>query len=119
MMYGSDNSCFGTIKTDLENKMTCGLDSYPKSKDETVGLINNYHVIKKLARVTPVKEYAAFAQTISNTKTSKKKKKGKPECFHCGDPKNWAYEFPQLSDKERDELSATKEKGGCAHAQDI
>ena len=33
-MDGSDNSLFGTIKTDPENKMMCGSDSYPKSKEK-------------------------------------------------------------------------------------
>ena len=34
-MYG--NSSFGTIKNDLENKMACGSDSYPRTKDKEWG----------------------------------------------------------------------------------
>ena len=33
MMYGTDNSHFATIKTDLENNMTCGSDSYTITKN--------------------------------------------------------------------------------------
>ena len=56
MLDGADNGLFGTIKTHLENKMTCGLYSYPKTKDETEGLLDKYHVGKKIAQDTPVKE---------------------------------------------------------------
>ena len=54
MLDGADNGCFRTINTDLDNKMTCGSYSYPNTKDDTVGLINNFHVSKKLIRSTPV-----------------------------------------------------------------
>ena len=55
MLYVTHNSLFGTIKTDLEDKMTCGSCSYRKTKDETVGLLNNYHVSKKLTLSTLVR----------------------------------------------------------------
>ena len=41
MLDGEDNRRFGTIKNYLYNKMECGLDSYPKTKEDTVGLLNN------------------------------------------------------------------------------
>ena len=47
MIYGGDNGCFGSIKTDLYNKMICGLDIYPRTKYKTVVLINNYHVSRE------------------------------------------------------------------------
>ena len=56
--------------------MTCGSDSYPKTKDETVGLLKNYHVSKKLTWDTPVKEEVDFTQTGRNTKISNTNKKG-------------------------------------------
>ena len=34
MLYGSDNRQFRIIKTDLENNMMCGSDSYPKFKEK-------------------------------------------------------------------------------------
>ena len=43
MLDGTDNSYFGAFKDNLDKNMTCGSESYPKSKDKTVGLINNYH----------------------------------------------------------------------------
>ena len=46
MMDGSDNSSFGNVKTNLENKITCGSESYPKSKDKNLERLNNYHVRK-------------------------------------------------------------------------
>ena len=48
--------------------MVCGSDSYQKSKDKTVLLLNNYHTSKKITRATPVKEEVAFAQKSSYTK---------------------------------------------------
>ena len=66
----------------------------------------------KITWDTPVKEESAFAQTSINTKKRKINKKGESECFHYGDPNHWAYEYPQLSEKERDEIITTKEKGG-------
>ena len=54
-MDGLDNRLFGNIKTDVFNKGTCGMESYPNTKDETVGLINNYHVSNLLTWATPVK----------------------------------------------------------------
>ena len=116
-MYLTDNGLFGTIKTDLDNKMTCGLYSYPKTKYKTVGILNNYHVGKQLTRATIMKEEVVFAQTRRDTNTSKTRKKGESKCFHCDDPNNWAYECPQLSEKKRFKLSATKERGGHVHTQ--
>ena len=76
MLDGADNGRFGTIEDDLENKIMCSSDSYPKTKDNTVGLINNYYVSKQLTQATLVKEDVSFAQTKSNTNTIKTKKKG-------------------------------------------
>ena len=88
MIYSPDDSRSGTIKSDLENKMMCGSDSNPKSKDKIVGLIHNYHVSKKLTRTTPAEEESACTQTNSNTKvvtkTNKTNKKVESKCFHCG-----------------------------------
>ena len=61
MLDGSYNSHFRTIKNGLENKMTCGSDSYSKTKDKTVGILNNYHMGKQHTQVTPVKEEVTFA----------------------------------------------------------
>ena len=47
MLYGGDNGCFGAIKTDLYNKMIYGIDIYPRTKDKTVVLLNNYHVSRE------------------------------------------------------------------------
>ena len=55
--------------------MTCGSESYPKPKEDTVGLINNYHVSKQLTRVTPVKEEVSFTHTNSDTKVDIKMNK--------------------------------------------
>jgi hypothetical protein len=35
---------YARIETDPENKMTFGKDSYSRTRDETVALLNNYHV---------------------------------------------------------------------------
>ena len=75
-MYGSDNRRFGNINTDLGNNITCTSYSYPKSKENNLELINNYHVDKQHTCTTPVKEDVAFAQTNRDTKTSYAKKKG-------------------------------------------
>ena len=56
MMYGSYNRFFGNIKTNIENKITCGSYRHPKTKDRTVGLLNNYHVSNQLTQENPVKE---------------------------------------------------------------
>ena len=77
MLEGADNSRFGTIKTDLENKTTRGSDSYPRTKDETVGLINNYHMSKHTMRTLPVKEEVEFVQTNGEAKINKNTKKTK------------------------------------------
>jgi hypothetical protein len=44
MLSGADNKRYARIETDLENKMTFGTDSYPRTRDETMTLLNNYHV---------------------------------------------------------------------------
>ena len=66
---------FGIIKTGQDNKTTCGSESYPTTKGETVGLLNNYHVGNHHMRAIPVNEEVAFAQTSRNTKKSKTNKK--------------------------------------------
>ena len=45
----------------------------------------------------------------------KTKKKGESNCFHCGEPNHWDYKCPQVSEKDRAELSTTKEKVGRVH----
>ena len=55
MLDGSHNGCYGNINTDIENKITCGSDSYPKTKDDNVGILNNYHVGKQHIRDTSLK----------------------------------------------------------------
>ena len=92
----------------------CGSDRYPINKDETVGLLNSYHVSNKLTRTTPFKEKNSFTEINKDTKTSNK---GKSNFFHCGDLNHWSYECPQLSDKQMWELSATKENGGRVHTE--
>ena len=76
MLYGSDNGRFGGIKTNLENNITCGLDIYPNTKEDTVGLINNCNLIKQPMWSNTVKEEVAFVQTIIHTNTSNTNKKG-------------------------------------------
>ena len=44
MLYEAYNGHFGTINSDLENKMICESYSYSRTKDETMGIINNYYV---------------------------------------------------------------------------
>ena len=46
MLDGEYNGSFDTINTELEKTITFGLNSYLGKKDETVGLINHYHVFK-------------------------------------------------------------------------
>ena len=82
MLDGAENGRFGTIKTKLENNMTCGSDIYPNTKDETVGLLKNYRVSKKLTQANPVREEVVFTQTSSNTKISNTNSVGESDCFH-------------------------------------
>ena len=44
------------IKTKIDNKMTCGSDGYPITKNETKRILNNYHEGKNHTWYTPVKE---------------------------------------------------------------
>ena len=99
MIDGSDNGRFGTTNNYLEKNMTCGSDSYPRTKDETVWLLNNYHVGKKLTRYIPEKEEFDFAQTSSDTKKRNINKTEEYKCFHYGDKNKWAHECPKLYDK--------------------
>ena len=55
MIDGADKGRFVAIKTDRENKMMCGSDSYPSIKDKRMGLIKNYHVSKNPTYIIPVK----------------------------------------------------------------
>ena len=77
---GSNNSHFETSKTNLEKKMACGSDSLPKYKKETMGLIKNYNMSKKLTHTNPEMEESAFTQTNRDTnvdtKTNKTNKNG-------------------------------------------
>ena len=41
ILDGAEKGHFGTINTDLDNKMACGSEIYPKIKYETVGLLKN------------------------------------------------------------------------------
>ena len=93
------------------------LRQLPKIQRRNCGTTQNYYVIKKLTRSTPLKEEFAFVQTSRYTKTIRTKKKGEYDCFHCGKSNHYAYECPQLSERERDELSAIKEKCGRVNTQ--
>ena len=90
MLDGAYNGRYVHIKTDLDNKMACGSDSYPNTKYKTMLILNNYRVSKQVMQDTPVKEEVAFSQTRSNTKTNKTNNKVEYNCFHCGDPNQWA-----------------------------
>ena len=84
-----------------------------------MGLPNNYNVSKQLTRTTTVNKEVAFKHTNIeskvDTKMDKTKKKGESNCFHCGEPNHWDYKCPQVSEKDRAELSTTKEKVGRVH----
>ena len=41
ILDGTCNGCFGTINTSLEKNMTCGLYSYPRTKYDNMGILNN------------------------------------------------------------------------------
>ena len=70
-------------------------------------------------RTTPEKEKYDFTQKSREIKKSNTKMKGESDCFHCGDPNNSPYDCTQISDKERYEISATKEKGRGVYTQVI
>ena len=97
MLGGEHSSHFENINAGLE-KMTCGSDSYPRTKDRTVGLLNNYHVSKQPMRTVAVKEDAKSRKIIRETKenryTKKKSNKGKHDCFQCDNPNHWSYKYP-------------------------
>ena len=46
MLDGADNRHFRIIKADLENNIIYGSESFPRTKDKTVEILNNYHVVK-------------------------------------------------------------------------
>ena len=56
MLDGAENGHLRTIKTDLENNMTCESESCPRTKDKTVGILNHYHAGKKHTLVMPMKK---------------------------------------------------------------
>ena len=71
MLDGTDNSRFGSIKNDLENKLMRGTDSYPNKNDEKVGLLNNYHVRKYTTRTITVNKDLLSDQTEGELKAKK------------------------------------------------
>ena len=71
----AENGHFSTIMTDLENNMACESESFPRTKDKTVGIINNYHGGKTHTLVMPMKKEVSFSQTRSDTNISKTNKK--------------------------------------------
>ena len=56
ILDGAEKGIFGATKNNLYNNMTCRSDSYPITKDKTVGLINNYYIGKQLTWATTVRE---------------------------------------------------------------
>ena len=90
---------------------------YPRTKDKTVGLIKNYHVIQQPTPTIPVKEEVVSAQKISDTKKNRTDKRGESDGFHCVDPNHWAYKCTQLLENDRDDMRVTNEKGGLLHCQ--
>ena len=75
MLDMEDNGQFGTINNGLENKMTCGSGSYPRTKDKTMRILKNYHVSKQHMQSTKVKEEVDFTQTSIDTKANNINKK--------------------------------------------
>ena len=72
---------------------------------------------KQLTQSTLLKEEFYLVQTSRDTKTSKTNNKGGSDCFHCGDPNHWAYEYPQLYEEDNSELIPTNENGRRVHTQ--
>jgi hypothetical protein len=117
----ADNKRYARIETDLENKITFGTDSYyPRTRDETVALLNNYHVGTNNkyteAQGNRPREELAFIQGGKQTE-KKTHKDGQSDCFHCGKDDHWAYECPELPDEKKAKLQALRDKGGRAHRQ--
>jgi hypothetical protein len=107
MLSGADNKRYARIETDLENKMTFETHKYSRTRDETVALLNNYHVgtntrHKEVPGNRP-REELAFIQGGKQTK-KKTNKDGQSECFHCGNDNHWAYECLELPYEKKAEL---------------
>ena len=95
----------------------CGSESYPRIKEKTVGLTNNYHVSRYPTCTITLTEELESTQTSSEKKTSKTNKKGGSDYFHCGDQHHRACKCPHLSDTERAKLNTTKKKCGRVNTQ--
>jgi hypothetical protein len=120
ILSGADNKRYARIEIDLENKMTFGTDSYPRTRDTTVALLNNYHVgINNKYKEAPGNKWREELEFIQVSEQTEKKmnKDGQSECFHCGKDDYWAYECPELPDKKKARLQAIRDKGRCAQRQ--
>ena len=72
MLVVSENGLYPTIKANIENNMTYGTEIYPRTKNKTLCLQKNYHVIKQTTYTVLVKREVTFEQIGGEVNTNNK-----------------------------------------------
>ena len=119
---GADNTRYKQLKNELENNHLKGKDSYPKTYDEEMKMMENYKPFGKRMQQPMTNEGGvAFAQqgrggrgggayrgrkqqpdkdkgVKPEDKPKRKNSKGETKCFNCGGEDHWVDKCPQLTD---------------------
>ena len=102
MMLVGDNAVrFGGLKDDLFNSYLLGGDKYPKTREDVVGLLNNYKGPKKQHQHEKwgVQEEPAFVQNSEEEKKANVMEGTK--CHVCNKEGHWGDKCPTLLSAEQ------------------
>ena len=97
MLIGADNKKFGSLKENLENKMTLISDNCEKTTGAVVRTLNTYHMVKLAAETFKTKEDIYFVKRVSQRKIQKRNS-GTIRLFTIWKIYHWGHECPNLNE---------------------
>ena len=119
MLSGANKDRYGGLKSKLENAQLLGRDNLPKTREDLMGILNNFKDETKTTKydnpsapeqvelakngevVGPAKPAAAPAAAASGVKMNAV---GKSACHECGAKYHWSYELPRHTSDKRARL---------------
>ena len=114
MLSGSYNGRYISLKNKLENIMLLVSDKHPKSREDSLQVLNHYRYEEGkwgLIATRETQEEVLFLHQGGGNKKNqnyrpRKNSKGRLDCLHCKKTDHWAYQCPDLTPEKHADLKA-------------